>query len=142
MELTLKRTEFNQTNTIGQLYINNEFYCDVLEDKDRGLNKLQSKEQLMSLKIKHETAIPYGVYEVIISHSPRFKRALPLLLNVPVFEGIRIHPGNTEADSSGCLLVGNKVGSKIINSKSTFNKLYKLLLATLLKEKIYIEITT
>lgn len=82
MLLTLKRTYKGPEYTIGKLYINKEYFCDTLEDAIR-------KE-----KIYAETAIPFGKYEVTITYSPRFKKNLPLLLNVPGFEGVRIHSGN------------------------------------------------
>lgn len=142
MNLKLVRNEFSAKNTLGKLYVNDVFYCDVLEDPDRGLHQLMDLSEIKEIKIKHDTAVPYGKYEIIISYSEKFGRSLPLLLNVLGFDGIRIHPGNTEADTSGCLLVGKKNGKRVINSRSTFNNLYKLLLATSKKEKIYIEITT
>ena len=116
--LTLKRTYPLDNYTIGELYIEGEYYCDTLEDTVR------------EEKIAGKTAIPYGKYEVIVNRSPRFKRDLPLLLDVPYFEGIRIHRGNTAQDSSGCILVGeNKVKGKVINSTK-----YEVELTNILKK--------
>lgn len=97
-KIKLKRTDYKETYTVGRLYINNNYFCDTLEDRCRDL----SKEK----KIYSQTAIPKGVYKLVISYSPRFKRLLPLLLDVPFFEGIRIHAGNSSKDTSGCILVG------------------------------------
>jgi hypothetical protein len=116
MRLTLKREEFTENSTIGSLYIDGEFFCYTLEDT------------LRKDKIKGETAIPYGTYQVILSWSPRFKRILPLLISVPNFDGIRIHPGNTKDDTEGCLLVGESKGKDIIyNSRKAFTKLFSIL---------------
>lgn len=117
--LTLIREEYNEDCTIGSLYLDNEFICNTLEDKVRDL----SKEK----KIKNETAIPAGVYDVILNYSPRFKGIYPRLLNVPYFTGILIHKGNSAEDSSGCILVGTKNGKRLINSKIAFDELYNRL---------------
>ena len=129
--LTLKRTYLLDNYTIGELYIEGEYYCDTLEDTVR------------EEKIAGKTAIPYGKYEVIVNRSPRFKRDLPLLLDVPNFEGIRIHRGNTDKDTSGCILVGeNKVKGKVINSTEKEEYITKLLKEAIsLDYKVFIEIT-
>ena len=115
--------------TLGELFINNQFFCYTLEDKIR------------DVKIKHETCIPAGTYEVIMNYSDRFKRPLPLLLNVPNFVGIRIHAGNSKLDTSGCLLLGSKVkNDKLVNSKMTVESFIELLKTTLPKEKVKITI--
>ncbi len=120
MILALSRIALKETYTIGKLYIDNVFFCDTLEDEYRDL----SKEE----KVPGKTAIPYGRYKVILSMSNRFKRIMPLLLEVPKFEGIRIHSGNTDQDTEGCILVGeNSVEGKVINSRKTFNRLMILL---------------
>ena len=117
MKLKLNRIFKGEKYTIGRLYIDDVFFCDVLEDKVRDL----SKEE----KVWGQTAIPEGTYKIIINYSNRFKRDLPLLLNVPQFEGIRIHPGNTEVDTHGCLLVGiNSQKGKVTQSRITFDKLF------------------
>lgn len=130
MLLTLKRTYKGPEYTIGKLYINKEYFCDTLEDAIR-------KE-----KIYAETAIPFGKYEVTISYSPRFKKNLPLLLNVPNFEGVRIHSGNTKDDTEGCILVGfNKAKGKVLDSRVTFTKLMNIIKPVYeAKEKIELEI--
>ena len=120
MKLELKRIAYKEEYTIGKLYIDGIYFCDTLEDKVR------------DKKIKDKTAIPYGTYKVQITYSNRFKKMMPLLLNVPGFEGIRIHTGNSELDTSGCILVGqNKVKGKLVNSRV----IYEMLMVKLNKEK-------
>lgn len=116
--LRLER-ECLEERTLGKLYINNEFFCDTIEDKYRDL----SKEK----KVYGETCIPFGTYKVIINMSPKYGRLMPRLLDVPHFEGILIHSGNTEQDSAGCILVGERSGQKVINSRDTFNRLFNRL---------------
>lgn len=116
MELLLVRTYLSDKYTIGKLYINNKYFCDTLEDKVRDINK-DGKFGNGEIKIHGETAIPYGTYKVIVNYSNHFQRNLPLILNVPSFEGIRMHRGNTASDTEGCILLGeNKIKGKIINS--------------------------
>ena len=132
MKLKLYRKFLGNKYTIGKLFINDEYICDTLEDVVRS----------EGIKVYGETAIPCGVYEIVLTMSPRFKKILPLLLDVPHFEGVRIHTGNTEKDTEGCILVGyNKVKGKVINSKIAFDKVMKHLeLATINNEKITIEV--
>ena len=121
MKLKLIRKYKCPNYTIGHLYINDKYFCDTLEDKVRQLDSIEDK-------IKHKTAIPEGVYEVVVTMSPKFKRLLPLLLNVPFFTGIRIHRGNNENDTSGCIIVGeNKIKGKVINSTYYEEKLVELM---------------
>ena len=118
MELKLIRIYLSDNYTIGKLYINDKYFCDTLEDKVRDTNK-DGKFDNGEIKIHGETAIPYGTYKVIVNYSNRFQRNLPLLLNVPSFEGIRMHRGNTASDTEGCILLGeNKIKGKVINSTS------------------------
>lgn len=128
MEIKVKRiTPIGHPYTIGKMYIDGTYFCDTLEDKVRDTNKNGTFDN-GETKIAGETAIPYGRYKVVVNMSPRFKRELPLLLNVPHFEGIRIHRGNTDKDSSGCILVGeNKVKGKVINSTPYEQKLVSIL---------------
>ena len=116
MELLLERKWLKDKYTIGNLYVNGVFFCNTLEDKIVDLNK-NGVFDCGELKISGHTAIPYGEYEIKLTYSPKFKRELPLLIDVPYFEGIRIHRGNTRKDTSGCILVGeNKEKGKVINS--------------------------
>ena len=141
MRLTLKRRYLGTTYTIGSLLIDGEYFCDTLEDTVRDLNK-NGRFDNGETKIMHETAIPYGRYQVVVNLSPKFKRNLPRLLSVPSFDGVLIHRGNTDKDTSGCILVGeNKVKGKVINSTPYEIELVKRLTATQnRKEQITIEI--
>lgn len=134
MELKLIRKIFTEKSTIGELSIDGVFNCYILEDKDR---KLESG----GVKVYGLTAIPRGRYEIIISYSNRFKTYLPLLLSVPQFEGIRVHSGNDESASSGCLITGSSFKKDWVSgSKTAFNNLFKKLKAVEKKEKIFISI--
>lgn len=109
MKLTLKRIALKPDYTIGKLYIDGKYYCDTLEDPVRDLDN--------EPKVPGKTAIPAGAYSVRVTFSPKFGRDLPLIENVPHFNGIRIHRGNTPADTAGCILVGeNKAVGKVLNS--------------------------
>lgn len=116
------------TYCIGRLYINGEYFCDTLEDTDRGLDDAMPLEEIKDRKVYGKTAIPTGVYNVILNYSPKYKKVMPLIQNVKGFEGIRIHSGNTDKDSLGCILVGkNKVVGKVIDSRATYDAFFKRL---------------
>lgn len=150
MKLVLKRIAKKTTYTIGKLYINDVYFCDTLEDTDRGLSSSMSLDAIKAKKEAANTAIPTGTYKVSMnvvsnkySNSPFYKKLcsskVPKLLNVPGFDGILIHTGNDNTDTEGCILVGeNKQAGKVLNSKVTFEKLYKELLKD--KENITIKI--
>ena len=141
MNIILDRIAKKSKYTIGKLYIDGEYFCDTIEDTDRGLTQTMTDAQIKSKKVYGQTAIPTGTYRIIISYSNKFKRQMPLLLNVPGFLGIRIHSGNTEKDTEGCLIVGkNKVVGKVIESKDTYNKLFSILCEANKKEAIKITI--
>lgn len=128
MKLTLKRFHFADTYTIGKLFINGKEFCDVLEDVVRDKNKDGDLQDAGEAKVYGRTAIPFGTYKVVLTMSNRFKIVLPLLVDVPEFEGIRIHAGNDSADTHGCLLVGeNKERGKVLNSRATMDKLMPIL---------------
>lgn len=119
-KLKLIRTAKKADYTIGKLYIDGMYFCDTLEDTVRDLTK--------EVKVRGKTAIPCGIYRVVVNKSPKFGRLLPRLLDVPHFEGILIHKGNTAADSSGCILVGeNKQVGKVLNSTHYENLLVEIL---------------
>lgn len=142
MELVLKRTVFTEESTISELSINGVFQCFVLEDKDRGLTQSMPLTEVNTKKVHALTAIPYGRYEVVSTFSNRFQKYLPLLVNVPGFEGIRIHPGNKSTDTEGCLLPGNKKGVNVVSeSKLAFEAVFAKIKAVEKKEKIFITIT-
>lgn len=140
MKLTLNRIALRQTYTIGKLYIDGKYFCDTLEDTVRDTNK-SGKFDNGEKKIKGKTAIPYGTYEIKWTYSPRFKKYTPQLMNVPSFEGIRIHSGNSSTDTEGCLLLGeNKKVGMVLNSRATINKFYPLIKKACYKGKVTIEI--
>ena len=149
MKLTLKRIAKKSSYTIGKLYIDGVYQCDTLEDTDRGLTQDMPLSEIKENKIKGVTAIPSGTYDITLNVvSPKYSKRsqyksiggkLPRLLNVPGYEGVLIHIGNTAQDSEGCILVGqNSVVGKVLNSTATFNTLYKKLKAA--EDKITIEI--
>ena len=139
MKLTLNRIYRGHSYTIGKLYIDNEYFCDTLEDTDRGLTDMMPLAEILKIKKPSETAIPSGTYKITLDIvSLRFSTKtfyqqvcngkLPRLLNVKGFDGILIHAGNTEKDSAGCLLVGrNLEKGKVLKSQETFKNLYKVL---------------
>lgn len=140
MKLELKRIALRDTYTIGKLYIDGVYFCDTIEDKVRDLNKNGVFDN-GEFKVKGETAIPYGTYEVVWAYSPRFKRYTPRLLNVKSFDGVLIHGGNTARDTEGCIILGqNKVKGKVINSKEFVNKLYPIIKNACQKGKVTIEV--
>ena len=142
INLFLERLFCKSTYTIGVLSIGDRLFCNTLEDPVRDLNKDGDLEDYGELKIWGETAIPYGRYNVIVSYSPKFKRDLPLILDVKHFIGIRIHRGNTAKDTAGCVLVGiNNIKGKLSNSTYYEKKLTAMLKAyQTAGEKIYINI--
>lgn len=138
MDLKLNRIYFHKNYTIGKLYVNGQYFSDTLEDTNRDFNRDGDLLDEGENKVYAETAIPFGTYKVEVTMSPRFKRFLPLLLDVKHFSGIRIHAGNSAAgDSSGCILVGlNKVKGGLVNSKFYEDRLTKLLITTQKKGEI------
>lgn len=133
MNLTLKRDDHGPDHTYGKLYINGVYFCETIEDEER------------AKKVMHETAIPKGTYKVVISFSNRFQKRMPLLLNVPNFEGIRIHAGNTSEDSSGCVICGRTRGQlkglpAVLESRVIFDQLMTRLTAVDKKEVITITV--
>lgn len=132
--ISVKRKYFTNKSTIGQLTFN-DFHCFTLEDTVRR----------NGFKIAGETAIPPGEYEVIVNYSERFKQMMPLILNVPNFQGIRIHPGNTEKDTDGCILVGNNynpdIPDLITDSRAAFNILFPLIKNSMLTSKVFLAIS-
>ena len=113
MKIRVERRIFNKTSTLGKMFIDDVFFAYTLEDIVRDLNenhKLDADEK----KVYGETAIPYGKYKVTLSYSNTFKKILPEVHDVDQFAGIRIHGGNTEKNSLGCLLVGFETDNKKI----------------------------
>lgn len=150
MEILLRRTYNNNDYCIGHLYIDGKYICDTLEDTCRGLKQTMKLDEIKQIKIPNKTAIPTGRYLVTTDViSPKYykrkyyynfcKGKVPRLINVPSYDGILLHIGNTKEDTSGCILVGeNKIKGKVINSTKTFEKLYNILKTA--KDLIYINI--
>ena len=124
MELLVQRIAKKNDYTIGRLFVDGKYFCDTLEDRVRDLTREE--------KVPGETAIPAGRYRVIVAMSPKFKRELPRLVDVPGFEGILIHAGNSARDSAGCLLIGeNREKGRVLNSRK-----YEVKLTGIIKDAI------
>ena len=126
MLIEVKRFEFKDTHTVGKMYVDGIYECYTLEDAVRNGTKIIGK-----------TAIPIGEYKLIIDASTRFKQDMPHILDVPDFTGVRIHAGNTSADTDGCILLGSTwagkdfIGNSKIAYKKFFDKLKKTKTATI-----------
>ena len=153
MELKLHRLFKNNTYTIGKLYIDDVYFCDTLEDTDRGIKSTMTIDEIAKLKQKSITAIPTGRYKITLSvQSPKFSKyqfykevcdgKVPRLLNVPGFDGILLHVADGAKGAElveGCIGIGqNKIKGGLLNGKETFKKLYNILISA--KEDITISI--
>ena len=137
MRIKIDRKWKKETYTIGRLYVNGEFFCHTLEDKDRDLSRNDSLDKIRTTKVYGETAIPRGTYAVAMNVvSPKYSASkwymevcqgkVPRVVGVPGFEGVLIHTGNTALDTFGCILVGNNTKKgQVTSSKDTFRALYK-----------------
>ncbi len=146
MKIELERITRNDSYTSGRLYVDGIYVCDTLEDKDRDDNRNGIFDG-GETKVYARTAIPNGTYEITLEHSPKFSpryggRKVPRLHDVPRFDGILIHTGNTVDDTSGCILVGNNdAPGRIANSLAAFDRLLPMLeRAAAKKEKIHITV--
>lgn len=142
MKLLLKRKFKGSMYTMGDLYIDDKFFCNVIEDVDRGLNQNQSEEYIKSKKIYGITAIPSGTYDIDMNtkspkysdfvkypYAKEFDGKMPRLLHVKGWDGVLIHPGNTQLHSLGCLIVGiNNVKGCVTQSQDIWKKLMRVLL--------------
>lgn len=127
MKITVKRINKTNDYTIGQMFIDDEYFCDTLEDTVRDLTNVKDK-------IYGRTAIPAGTYSVILDYSGHFKKLLPHILDIPFFSGVRIHSGNDVEDTNGCILVGSyHHAGYITESRVTMEKLMKKLRETINK---------
>lgn len=156
MNILVDRKYKRDTYTIGKLYINNEYFCDTLEDKDRGLKQTMTESEILKTKVNHETAIPIGEYEVTINIvSPKFSQKafyksinngkVPRILNVKGFDGILFHvmDGYRGAElSSGCIGIGkNKIKGGLLDGQNTYKNFYSKLQEAVKKgERIYLKI--
>ena len=139
MEILVERKWKKPNYTIGVMSIDGKRFCETLEDVDRNLNSSMTVEQIKAIKKPNETAIPTGTYKITLdTFSPRFgnksfykkvcEGKLPRILNIKGFDGVLIHCGNTNLDTSGCILVGRNLEvGKVLKSQETFEKLYKIL---------------
>lgn len=139
MDIQIKRIAKKPTYTISKWYVNGQYFCDGIEDTDRGLSDDMPLSDIRRIKVAGKTAIPTGKYQVTLNiKSPKYSQKgfymgfcggyMPRLLKVKGFEGILIHSGNSERDTEGCLICGqNKVVGKVINSLETWKKLYQMM---------------
>ena len=138
MKLSIVRQPSTASATMGSLYIDGHWFCFTLEDPVRELGPNGEG------KIPGKTAIPYGRYQVIIDKSTRFNCLMPHILNVPHFEGIRIHSGNTAADTEGCVLLGLTITKgtldSISSSKLAFGQFFERLKEGLLEGEVWVEV--
>lgn len=124
MEIVIYRKWRKAEYTIGRMYLDGVFFCNTLEDTDRGLMQSMSVGEIMNVKIAGRTAIPVGDYKLALTYSPRFKKIMPQVLNVKGFTGVRIHAGNTAKDTEGCPLVGdNTIKGALTNSRKRYTEL-------------------
>lgn len=124
IEIKVVRLYKKESYTIGKMYIDNVYFCDTIEDADRGLTQEMTLQQIKKQKVYGKTAIPSGKYKVTLTYSSKFKKTLPLINAVIGFSGVRIHSGNTAEDSLGCIIVGeNKKKGEVINSRVVMEKL-------------------
>ena len=139
MEILVERKWKKPNYTIGVMSIDGKRFCETLEDADRNLNSSMTVEQIKAIKKSNETAIPTGTYKITLdTFSPRFGNKsfykkvcggkLPRILNIKGFDGVLIHCGNTNLDTSGCILVGRNLEvGKVLKSQETFERLYRIL---------------
>lgn len=135
MEMTLTRVQLDPGVTIGRLSIDGDDWgCWTCEDTQRAPD---------APKVYGQTAIPLGRYRVVVNYSPHFNRDLPELVDVPNFEGIRIHPGNKPADTDGCLLPGlDRLDGGVGRSVAAFEILYPKIVRALSRgEDVFITVT-
>ena len=128
MEVVLTRNFKKPDYTIGRFYINGSYFCNSMEDTDRGLRQDMPLAEIKAKKVYGETAIPAGTYTVRMTYSPKYKRNMPEVLNVPGYSGIRIHSGNTAADSLGCILLGNNTKKGMITQSRATCKEFETIL--------------
>ena len=133
MRLILQRLQLLNGCTIGELLVNGNHECWTLEDTVRALGE----------KVPHQTAIPFGTYKVVIDKSVRFQRDMLHVLDVPMFAGIRIHSGNTAADTDGCILVGlDRLKDRVGRSRAALDILQPKVQSALdAGEEVTIEVT-
>jgi hypothetical protein len=136
VNLTLKRENFTEKTTTGGIYLDTFKLCDTLEDKDRKLETAGA-----AAKVQKRTAIPRGRYELQITWSNRFKKYMIQVMEVPYFEGVRLHAGNTHEDTEGCPLLGDLVDDyTLVNSRMRTNEVFDMVEKALKTEKVWLEV--
>jgi hypothetical protein len=142
MLYTLKRTTFTEHSTVGELWRDGVRLCYTLEDFDRDMTKDWMLYIILKTKVPHETAIPRGTYDLLVTDSVRFKKPMPLVAGVPGFEGIRIHSGNSDADTDGCILVGETAGHDFISqSRLAFERVFPIIVSDVAMGDCQLEVT-
>lgn len=137
LHLLLTRSFRKPTYTIGRIYANGQFICNSMEDVDRHIFQGQPLSDLLKIKIKGETAIPTGTYRLRVTESPKFKRELIEVVDVPGFTGIRIHALNTAEQSEGCIGPGlNTEKGRVTESRK-----YEKILTDMVKKETEAYIT-
>lgn len=139
-EIKITRYEFQPERTFGYFeYNGTKIHC--LEDTDRGLKFDLPLAGIKELKVQNKTAIPYGRYELGISYSERFKKLMPIVMNVSGFSGIRIHSGNSETETEGCPLIAlSRNDSMVLNSRDAYKSFFAWLQKTLKHEKVWLNV--
>jgi hypothetical protein len=153
MEILVDRKWKKEDYTVGRLFVDGDFFCNTMEDKDRGLDDSMDERTIRNKKVYSKTAIPTGRYEIdMVTVSPKFsqkpfymdfcKGRVPRLKNVKGFIGILIHCGTTQYSSAGCIIVGhNTIKGRLTDSQEVFKNLYTKMKAAHDKgEKIFITI--
>jgi hypothetical protein len=134
MEIEVKIFKKAKGYRAGKMYINGMYLCFTIEDEDRGLTKTMPLEEIKTKKQYGITGIPLGKYQVAMTFSNRFQVYMPQIMDVPGWEGVRIHTANkaTELDSSDGFMG---------NSKTAYTELIKQIKAVEKKEKIWLTIS-
>lgn len=147
MNLKILRKEFTPTSTLGDFFIDEKRFCHSLEDGDKGLTDSMTLEEILKIKVKDETAIGYGHYEVILGWSNHFQKMVPHILNVKGFSAVEIHNGSFVSNTRACPLLGYLHSKFPINgsweiyqSVHAFNDFLPLFKAAILKGRVYIDI--
>jgi len=144
VEFLLKRKHFTELSTIGELFVHGRYICDILEDKDRGLDESHDIKAIIAAKVYGHTAIPTGRYEIMITYSPKYKKDVPEVTNVKGWKGIRIHSGNVPDHTEGCLIPGIKDSApdKVMMSKDATAKVNTIIKVAIDEGKrVFIKIT-
>lgn len=151
MDILVDRKWKKDTYTIGKCFINGNAFSDTVEDKDRGLVNAMPLDEIKSKKVYSKTAIPTGTYEVKLTYSPKFaknvwgrkyKGLVPQIMNVPAYEGVRIHPFNTAEESLGCIAVGkNSVKGKVLEATKYYYRLMDDYILPAIKKREKITLT-